>query len=140
MADLIYDEMQLFGICMLLGAMLALVYDGVRIFRLLFCHRDWMVDVEDIAYWLFTASMVFRTLFRYNQGALRGYAFLGMFLGVIVYVVSFSKLLMYLVKKMLPGWDWVKHHVRRPFDWLSSRARKALKNMILEVKMAVKGR
>lgn len=140
MAELIYDEMQLFAVCMILGAVLAMVYDGVRIFRLMFHHKDWIVDVEDLVYWLFTAWMVFRTLFHYNQGALRGYAFLGMFLGVIVYVVSFSKLLMFLVKKVLPGWEWIKMQVQKPIDWLFTQMRKALKNMVLEVKMAVKGR
>ena len=35
MAELIYDEITLFGICMLLGAGLSLVYDLIRCFRLL---------------------------------------------------------------------------------------------------------
>ena len=39
MADLIYAEAELFVVCLLLGAVLALVYDGVRIFRMLIPHK-----------------------------------------------------------------------------------------------------
>ena len=71
MADLIYAEAELFVVCLLLGAVLALVYDGVRIFRMLIPHKEIVVDIEDLAFWMFTAYMVFRTLFYYNRGALR---------------------------------------------------------------------
>lgn len=140
MADLIYNEMQLFLVCLLLGAALAFVYDSIRIVRLLFAHWDWVVDVEDLLYWIFTAWMVFRTLFYYNQGMLRGYAFLGMFLGVIVYILSLSRLLLYAVKRMLPWWEHGKRCVKKPMELFAGKLRKALKNIATEVTMAVKGR
>ena len=49
MAALIYDEVELFVVCLALGMVLAFVYDCVRIFRLFFNHKDWLVDVEDLA-------------------------------------------------------------------------------------------
>ena len=70
MAAFIYDEVRLFLVCMLAGAALALLYDGIRIGRLLFYHRDIFVDVEDLFFWLFTAWVVFRILFAYNRGVL----------------------------------------------------------------------
>lgn len=48
MAALIYDEVELFVVCLALGMVLAFVYDCVRIFRLFFNHKDWLVDVEDL--------------------------------------------------------------------------------------------
>ena len=140
MADLIYDELELFVVCLLLGAMLALVYDGVRILRMLFHHWDWVVDVEDLIYWIFTAWMVFRTLFYYNRGALRGYAFLGMFLGVIVYTLTISRLLLFVAKKIVPFWNKGKKLIGKPFVVLKEKCRKILKNITTEVTMALKGR
>lgn len=140
MADLIYDETHLFFVCLSLGVVLALIYDGVRILRLLFRHRDWLVDIEDLLYWIFTAWMVFRTLFRYNQGVLRGYAFMGMFLGVVVYLLTLSNLLLRAVKCILPYWNKMKSYGKRPFAAIITRLRKALKNIALEVTMAIKGR
>lgn len=140
MAELIYDEMQLFLICLALGVFLALIYDGIRIFRLLFVHWDWVVDVEDLVYWIFTAWMVFRTLFYYNQGMLRGYAFLGMFFGMLIYMLTVSRLLLHGVRKLLPGWRTIQRKLRKPFIILQNKMRKALKNITTDVKMAMKSR
>ncbi len=140
MAELIYDEIQLFLICLMLGAVLALVYDGVRIFRLLIPHRDWVVDMEDLIYWVFTAWMVFRTLFYYNQGMLRGYAFLGMFVGMLVYMLTVSRLLLFIARKILPYWKKIHSKLRKPLVILQEKMRKSLKNITAEVKMAMKSR
>ena len=140
MADLIYDEAYLFGVCLLLGAFLALIYDGIRIFRLLLQHKDWLVDIEDLVYWIFTVWIVFCTFFRYNQGVLRGYAFVGMFLGVVLYLLTLSNLLLRLVKCILPYWNKIKFYGKRPFVQITVRFRKMLKNIASEVTMAIKGR
>lgn len=140
MADLIYDEAHLFFVCFVLGVVLALVYDGIRILRLLFCHGDWLVDVEDLLYWIFTAWMVFRTLFHYNQGVLRGYAFVGMFFGVVIYLLTISNILLRGVRRIIPFWERIKQHVKKPFLKVTNWCRKALKNVASEVTMAIKGR
>ena len=140
MAELIYDEMTLFGICMLLGAALSFVYDVIRSFRLFVPHLDVFVDIEDLSFWMFTAWMVFRTLVIYNRGALRAYAFIGMFLGVIIYSLTLSKLLLYIVHKMVPYWKKLFKLLGKPFVFMGKFARKTLKNIAAEVKIAVKGR
>lgn len=140
MAMLIYDEVELFLVCLGLGALLAFIYDVVRVFRLLFRHKDWLVDVEDLLFWIFTAWLVFRTLFAYNRGALRGYAFLGMFLGVMLYALTLSRLFLLIVEKMLPYWRKVGDIMKKPFLFFAQFMRKRLKNIITQVKMAVKGR
>jgi len=140
MADLIYNEMTLFGICLLLGAALAFVYDIIRILRLFVPHKDVVVDVEDLAFWIFTAWMVFRTLVVYNRGALRAYAFLGMFLGVVIYAFTLSKLLLFVMRKLTPYWNKCFHALGTPFRRLKEFVRKELKKIVAEVKIAVKGR
>lgn len=140
MAGLIYDEMRLFGICFLLGMALGFLYDVFRIFRMLIPHKNIFVDLEDLLYWVLTAWLVFRTLFQFNEGKLRGYAFLGMFLGVLVYTLTVRRLLLFIVKKLLPFWNRGIGYAKKPFIRLAGYVRKALKNMILEVKMAIKSR
>lgn len=140
MADLIFDELRLFGICLAVGAMIALIYDLVRIIRLLIPHRDFMVDIEDLAFWMFTAWLVFRTLFTYNRGSLRAYAFLGMFLGVIIYGLTFSKIVMFMVRKIVPYWKGFISFLCRPVKKFQNSLRKMLKNMATQVTIAIKGR
>lgn len=140
MATLIYEEIELFRVCMLLGASLAFVYDLVRIFRLLFAHRAWVVDVEDLVFWIATAWLVFRTLFTYNQGMLRAYAFFGLFLGCLLYALSISRLLMKGANRLVPYWNRGKRYIRKPIDFLWGTIRKGLKNIKAQVKMAIKSR
>ncbi len=140
MADLIYDEVQLFAICLFLGMGLALLYDMIRIARRLFKHWNWLVDLEDLLYWIFTGWAVFQTLFQFNRGALRGYAFLGLFAGVLLYSLTFSRLFLYLVERLLPGWNKGKGFLRKPFVFLHNFMRKTLKNIAYQVKMAIRGR
>lgn len=140
MADLIYEEVELFVVCLLLGAFLAMVYDGIRIIRMLFSHKEIVVDVEDLLFWLFTAWMVFRTLFYYNRGALRGYAFLGMFLGVLIYTLTLSRLLLLLAGKIVPILRKGGKFVLKPVQYLKEMVRKTLKKAFTEVTMAWKSR
>ena len=140
MAAFIYDEMRLFLMCMLTGAALAFVYDMIRIFRMLVHHKDFFVDVEDLFFWLLTAWIVFQILFTYNRGALRGYAFLGLFLGFLGYLLTISRLLLKLAAAFVPFWQKGKILLRKPFVFLAKHIRKGLKNIQTQVKMAVKGR
>lgn len=140
MAAFIYDEMRLFIVCMLVGAALGLFYDGIRIVRMLFHHRDVFVDIEDLFFWIFTAWIVFRTLFAYNQGVLRGYAFMGLFFGFLQYALTVSRLLLKVAVWIVPYWQRGILFLRKPFVILFECMRKGLKNMQTQVKIAIKGR
>ena len=140
MANLIYDEMTLFGICLVLGAGLTFIYDVIRILRILIRHADVVVDIEDLMFWIFTAWMVFRTLVVYNSGTLRAYAFFGIFLGVIIYALTFSRLLLYIFRRLAPYWNKCFKILLKPFILLGHSMRKTLKNIAAEVKIAFKGR
>lgn len=140
MAELIFDELHLFGICLLLGAAIAFIYDVIRIMRLLIPHKDVFVDIEDLIFWLFTAWIVFWTLFTYNRGSLRAYAFMGMFLGVIIYALTLSRILMFLIHKMIPYWRGFLVFLSKPFKKMRNSLRKTLKNMVIQVTIAIRGR
>lgn len=140
MAALIYDETHLFGICLLLGIRLAFCYDLVRIIRLFIRHKNWVVDMEDLLFWLFTAWHVFETLFRYNRGALRAYAFLGMFLGVLFYMITISAALLKTVGLLVPYWQKALTFFLKPLRISRDHIRKVLKNISSQVKMALKSR
>lgn len=140
MAMLIYAEVELFLVCLGLGAILAFIYDMVRILRLFFRHRDWWWIWKICCFGYLLHGQVFRTLFIYNRGALRGYAFLGMFLGVMLYALTLSRLLLKIAAKLIPYWKKAGNFAKKPFRFLAKFIRKRLKNIITQVKMAVKGR
>jgi len=103
-------EARLFFMSICTGAGLVMVYDCVRIFRLLCPHRHWMVNVEDLAYGLYCAVMTFCLLYEQNDGNLRGFCIGGVILGMAAYqnLVS-SGMLKHLQNKV----QWLKMKIRK---------------------------
>ena len=56
----------------LLGAVLMVSYDLLRLFRLLVPHGSLWTGLEDIFYWIYCAVMTFSLLFWENSGVVRG--------------------------------------------------------------------
>ncbi|MFF2912637.1 spore cortex biosynthesis protein YabQ [Paenibacillus sp. NPDC057934] len=75
---------------MLAGAAMGLAYDGYRVLSFKLRFPNWLCAALDLLYWLWAALLVFRLLYAGNQGQLRFYAFLGLFLGVWIYFLIFS--------------------------------------------------
>lgn len=92
-------ELQFFGKAFLCGLFLALLYDGIRLFRHLICHGKRAVAAEDLLYWLACGVLIFRMLYRENSGAVRGFAIVAVVLGMLLYL-QFIKLLNKIRKKL----------------------------------------
>ena len=92
-------ELQFFGKAFLCGLFLALLYDGIRLFRRLIRHGKRAVAVEDLLYWLACGVLIFRMLYRENSGAVRGFAIAAVVLGMLLYL-QFIKLLNKIRKKL----------------------------------------
>lgn len=85
MSDYIYLEAELAVHSFLLGIVLMVSYDLLRLFRLLIPHNSLFADLEDFVYWIYCAVMTFLLLFYENSGVLRGYVIIGVFVGMILY-------------------------------------------------------
>lgn len=72
------------------GACMGAAFDTYRVMSQKLRFPGWLIAVLDLSYWLASALLVFRLLYEGNQGQLRFYAFLGLFLGVWVYFLIFS--------------------------------------------------
>lgn len=69
---------------------MGVAYDSYRVLSLKFAFPKWLNAMLDLLYWLWAALLVFRMLYAGNQGELRFYVFLGLFLGVWIYFLIFS--------------------------------------------------
>ncbi|KAA9003604.1 spore cortex biosynthesis protein YabQ [Paenibacillus spiritus] len=74
----------------LAGILLGLAYDSYRVLSWKLRFPAWMNAVLDLVYWAGAALLVFRLLYAGNQGQLRFYALLGLFLGAWLYFLIFS--------------------------------------------------
>lgn len=80
-----------FLLFMLNGICIGIFFDIFRILRKTFKTRDWITYLEDILFWLLSGCITLYFIFVFNQGEIRLYIFLGILLGVIVYILSISK-------------------------------------------------
>lgn len=99
MSEGIIFELQFFSRSLLLGAVMMIAYDGIRIFRRMISHGTIAVAIEDLLYWLACGVCIFRMLYVENSGAIRGFAIVAVVLGMITYL-QLSKILKKVAKKL----------------------------------------
>ena len=87
-------ELFLFGRSVLLGAVMFVVYDLLRVLRRIFPRGIFWVSIEDLLYWVAAALYFFLQLCRENNGIIRGYILLGIILGALCYDRMISRFLM----------------------------------------------
>lgn len=85
MADIIYEQFRVFLHSLLCGFLIWCMYDALLVLRKTWHHGTILMAVEDIIFWLVSACVIFSMLYTYNFGSLRGYAFLGIFLGILLH-------------------------------------------------------
>lgn len=84
----------------LLGILLMISYDLLRLFRFFIPHHVLAIGIEDLIYWLYSAVLTFLLLFYENSGVLRGYVIAGVFLGMILYDRLVSENVFRVLKKV----------------------------------------
>ncbi|MCF6094690.1 spore cortex biosynthesis protein YabQ [Microaerobacter geothermalis] len=76
------------------GIALGLLFDIYRVFRIFLRLSKFFLFLTDLLYWFFAIPLVFFTLLFVNDGEVRIYIFLGLFLGGILYFYFMSSLMM----------------------------------------------
>jgi len=111
-SDYIRLEAELAVSSFLLGLVLMISYDLLRLFRLMIPHGKWWTGLEDLTYWLYCAVMTFRLLFYQNSGILRGYVIVFVFLGMYLYDAIVSRSV-FRVLKNIGRWITMKKRNHR---------------------------
>ncbi|MFD1270714.1 spore cortex biosynthesis protein YabQ [Paenibacillus motobuensis] len=72
------------------GGIMGMVFDGYRVVSIQFRFPRWSIHALDLLYWFASALFVFRTMYHTNQGEVRFYVFLGLFIGVWIHFLFLS--------------------------------------------------
>ena len=121
----IQDEAALALMSFLLGAVLMVSYDLLRLFRLLVPHGALWTGLEDLFYWIYCAVMTLSLLFWENSGVVRGYVIACVFLAMAAYDRIVSRNVFVLLKKT---GRWIKMKI------IHIRARREVRNYEAEPK------
>lgn len=86
----IWNELNFFGISVLWGMLILILYDFLRIERRLISHNEFFIAVEDLIYWVVASLLIFHMMYKLNDGIIRGFSILAMLLGMLIYHYSIS--------------------------------------------------
>ncbi len=97
----ITNQAYLFLIFIINGILIGIVFDIFRILRKSFNTSNYVTYIEDILFWIISAIIVMYSLFTFNNGSFRAYMFIGIFLGIAVYMLFFSKIIINISVKII---------------------------------------
>lgn len=101
MSITIQYEVRLLVMSFLTGVGLMIVYDCLRVFRLLCPHGAMLVGIEDMLYWIYAAFITFMLLYEEDDGNIRAYAVGAAFVGMVLYQHFISRNFLKGLKKLI---------------------------------------
>lgn len=133
------------GISLLLGVVLFLLYDILRIFRRVVPHGNIWIGIEDFLYWICCAAVVFVMLYQENDGMVRGFALGGIVIGMMLYYLLFSRFVIRInvaiLKTVLGFFGKILHFLFSPFIKIWKKIfgffKKQLKKVIRAIKIGI---
>ena len=84
-----------------MGVYITFVYDILRIIRRVIPHKDFMVSLEDMGFWIYCAVEVFLLMYHESNGTLRWFAICGALVGMFLYLKLISPILLKYVSLFL---------------------------------------
>lgn len=127
-----------FIIFIFIGIILSLIYDLFRILRKTYHTPDIITYLEDICFWLISGITLLYSIFEFNNGKIRGYIFIGLFFGIFIYILAFSKTILTIGTKTFkiintiiikPFFKLVKN-ILNTFTYIFSKfSKKIIKNL-----------
>ena len=85
--------LQLYNFCVfiVLGIVISFIFDIFRILRKSFKTNNFFTYIEDISFWLISGYLIISAIFKFNDGELRAYLFIGILIGIAIYIILFTK-------------------------------------------------
>src|SRR5699024_4339163 len=84
-------ELHIFLTSIFGGIVAGFIYDLYKAFRYFFKPNKIITYVQDFLFWVTITYVFFYTLLKINWGEIRGFIILGFFIGIIIYIITFSK-------------------------------------------------
>lgn len=141
---------QLFNLVIFIitGIIIGILFDIFRIIRKSFKTPDIITYIEDIIFWILTGLILLFTIFTFNNGELRIYIFIGLIIGLIIYLLTLSKYfvkicvnILKLIKKIIyvpikAIWRFLNKFIFHPFSTILLKITKWIKYPIDRTKNA----
>ncbi len=124
---MIQNEVYTFLWSILIGAILAFIFDLFRISRRKGGTNVFIVCLQDVLYFVILAFIIIMSTFLINDGELRGFMIMGYALGAIFYLLMFSKMIIKIFSVIL---DFIESVLKKVFG--------GVKRLIMKVNFSAK--
>lgn len=95
------NQAYLFIVFSLTGVIIGLLFDFFRILRRSFKTSNIITYFEDVLFWILTGVLILYNIWYFNNGEIRIYMFLGIIIGVLIYMLTLSNIIISLLSKIL---------------------------------------
>ncbi len=85
------EQLLSFFIYTIIGIIISIIFDIFRVLRKTFKTPDIITYIEDAIFWIITGLIILFSIFTFNNGELRVYIFIGIIIGIILYMLFISK-------------------------------------------------
>ena len=87
---MVTNQGYLFLIFVLDGIIIGFLFDIFRILRRTIKTKDFVTYLEDFLFWILTGIIILYSIFTFNNGEIRLFLFLGIIIGVLLYMLLIS--------------------------------------------------
>ena len=98
---MIQNQAYLFLVFSLTGVEIGILFDFFRILRRTIKTGNIVTYIQDILFWILTGVLVLYNIWYFNNGEIRIYMFLGIIIGVLIYMLTLSNIFVKLFTKIL---------------------------------------
>lgn len=95
------EQLQLFGLSCICGALLGLIYDVFRLIRIMIPHNFWLTAMEDIIYFGFYGVFITAFTSAAARGEFRVYYIIGNILGFVIYFFTAGSIVVRTMRKLM---------------------------------------
>ena len=95
------NQSYLFLVFTLTGVLIGILFDFFRILRKIIKTPNFITYIEDILFWILTGVLILYNIWYFNDGEIRIYMFLGIIIGLIIYLSTLSRPIILLFSKIL---------------------------------------
>ena len=95
------NQAYLFLVFSLTGIAIGILFDFFRILRRSIKTSNIVTYIQDILFWILTGIIILYSVWYFNNGELRIFVFLGLIIGILIYMTTLSSIIIKIFSKLL---------------------------------------
>lgn len=98
---MVQNQAYLFLVFSMTGILIGFLFDFFRILRKSIKTSNILTYIEDVLFWILTGLLILYNIWYFNNGEIRIFMFLGIILGVLIYISTLSNIIVKLFSELL---------------------------------------